>query len=83
MSRENSAMASVHYKRAEELAARGLNRRALTELEKAAAYADVNQINDVVACRNKLARGMRGIQRVSGDLRMDYENCVGSDRFVC
>lgn len=77
MSRENSAMASVHCKRAEELAARGLNRRALTELGKAAAYADVNQINDVVACRNRLARGMRGVYQCGADPRMDYDNCVG------
>lgn len=77
MSRENSAMASVHCKRAEELAARGLNRRALTELEKAAAYADVNQINDVVVRRNELSRRVRCVQRASGDPRMDYDNCVG------
>ncbi|BEH72565.1 hypothetical protein GBS0709_16820 [Edwardsiella tarda] len=77
MSRENSRMAALHCKRAEELAGRGLNRRALTELAKAAVYSDAYQINDVVARRNELSLRVRGAQRISGDPRMDYDNCVG------
>lgn len=79
MSRENSGMAALHCKRAEELAARGLNRRALTELAKAAAYADAYQIGGIVTRRNELAKGMRGIYQYGGDPRMDYDNCVGHE----
>ncbi|EKS7795066.1 GNAT family acetyltransferase [Edwardsiella piscicida] len=76
MSRENSAMADAHCRRAEELVSRGLYRRALTELTRAAEFADAAQISRVVVRRNELSRHVR-IQRVSGDPRMDYDNCVG------
>ncbi|ATI62813.1 hypothetical protein ETAR_17390 [Edwardsiella tarda] len=79
MSRENSKMAAVHCKRAEELAARGLNRRALTELAKAAIYADAYQINGVVVRCNEISRRVRCIQCSGGDPRMDYDYSIERD----
>ncbi|WP_395754831.1 GNAT family acetyltransferase [Edwardsiella ictaluri] len=70
-------MATAHCDRAEALASRGLYRRAITELAAAAVCADALQIGSVVARRNQLSRHVRGAQRISGDPRMDYDNCVG------
>ncbi|ARD17561.1 GNAT family acetyltransferase [Edwardsiella piscicida] len=77
MSRENSAMAAAHRDRAEALASRGFYRRAITELTAAAMCASASQIGGVVARRNELSRHVRCVQRISGDPRMDYDNCVG------
>ncbi|KAB0590555.1 GNAT family acetyltransferase [Edwardsiella anguillarum] len=78
MSMKNSVMATAHCERAEALASRGFYRRAITELTAAAMCASASQIGGVVERRNELSRRVRCSQRVSGDSRMDYDNCVGS-----
>ncbi|WP_073383304.1 GNAT family acetyltransferase [Edwardsiella piscicida] len=77
MSIKKSAMATAHCERAEALASRGFYRRAITELTAAAMCASASQIGGVVERRNELSRHVRCVQRVSGDPRMDYDNCVG------
>ncbi|STD29359.1 Uncharacterised protein [Edwardsiella tarda] len=72
-----AAIADAHCRQAEALASRGLYRRALTELARAATYAKASQIDNIVARRNELSRHVRGNCYQPGDPRMDYDNCVG------